>query len=146
LHLNNILTHCLVGDLDSSKGQINSFGDKPGGLKMVDSLVPLAERDVGTLRGMTKACASYIGQLPTPPSTYIRPCMSLLQLFPATLLHLNNILTHCLVGDLDSSKGQINSFGDKPGGLKMVDSLVPLAERDVGTLRGMTKACASYIG
>ncbi|CAN7090477.1 unnamed protein product, partial [Brassica rapa subsp. narinosa] len=61
-------------------------------------------------------------------------------------LHLNNILTHCLVGDLDSSKGQINSFGDKPGGLKMVDSLVPLAERDVGTLRGMTKACASYIG
>lgn len=34
LHLNNILTHCLVGDLDSSKGQINSFGDKPGGLKV----------------------------------------------------------------------------------------------------------------
>ena len=30
--------------------------------------------------------------------------------------------------------------------LQVVDSLVPLAERDVGTLRGMTKACASYIG
>ncbi|KAI9174047.1 hypothetical protein LWI28_011016 [Acer negundo] len=55
----------VIGDLNSRRGQINSFGDKPGGLKVVDSLVPLAEmfQYVSTLRGMTKGRASYIMQL-----------------------------------------------------------------------------------
>ncbi|MCD7453548.1 Nonribosomal peptide synthetase 7 [Datura stramonium] len=46
----------VIGDLNSRRGQINSFGDKPGGLKVVDALVPLAEmfNYVSTLRGMTR--------------------------------------------------------------------------------------------
>ncbi|KAK6137693.1 hypothetical protein DH2020_028619 [Rehmannia glutinosa] len=54
----------VIGDLNSRRGQINNFGDKPGGLKVVDALVPLAEmfQYVSTLRGMTK------GALPTPCS------------------------------------------------------------------------------
>lgn len=55
----------VIGDLNSRRGQINSFGDKPGGLKVVDSLVPLGEmfQYVSTLRGMTKGRASYSMQL-----------------------------------------------------------------------------------
>ncbi|XP_004515743.1 elongation factor G-2, chloroplastic [Cicer arietinum] len=55
----------VIGDLNSRRGQINNFGDKPGGLKVVDSLVPLAEmfQYVSTLRGMTKGRASYSMQL-----------------------------------------------------------------------------------
>ncbi|TQE14022.1 hypothetical protein C1H46_000316 [Malus baccata] len=55
----------VIGDLNSRRGQINSFNDKPGGLKVVDSLVPLAEmfQYVSTLRGMTKGRASYTMQL-----------------------------------------------------------------------------------
>ncbi|KAM7531159.1 hypothetical protein LguiB_034569 [Lonicera macranthoides] len=78
----------VIGDINSRRGQINSFGDKPGGLKalmriignpekcggsrvdhppaeVVDSLVPLAEmfQYVSTLRGMTKGRASYSMQL-----------------------------------------------------------------------------------
>ncbi|CAK8562726.1 unnamed protein product [Lathyrus sativus] len=55
----------VIGDLNSRRGQINTFGDKPGGLKVVDSLVPLAEmfQYVSTLRGMTKGRASYSMQL-----------------------------------------------------------------------------------
>ncbi|KAL7165152.1 hypothetical protein ACSBR2_040930 [Camellia fascicularis] len=55
----------VIGDLNSRRGQINSFGDKPGGLKLVDALVPLAEmfQYVSTLRGMTKGRASYTMQL-----------------------------------------------------------------------------------
>ncbi|KAI3927054.1 hypothetical protein MKW92_049549 [Papaver armeniacum] len=55
----------VIGDINSRRGQINSFGDKPGGLKVVDSLVPLAEmfQYVSTLRGMTKGRASYTMQL-----------------------------------------------------------------------------------
>ncbi|KAJ4846546.1 Nonribosomal peptide synthetase 7 [Turnera subulata] len=55
----------VIGDLNSRRGQINSFGEKPGGLKVVDALVPLAEmfQYVSTLRGMTKGRASYTMQL-----------------------------------------------------------------------------------
>ncbi|KAL3498687.1 hypothetical protein ACH5RR_041419 [Cinchona calisaya] len=55
----------VIGDLNSRRGQINTFGDKPGGLKVVDALVPLAEmfQYVSTLRGMTKGRASYTMQL-----------------------------------------------------------------------------------
>ncbi|XP_078167433.1 translation elongation factor EFG/EF2 protein [Carex rostrata] len=55
----------VIGDLNSRRGQIDTFGDKPGGLKVVDSLVPLAEmfNYVSNLRGMTKGRASYTMQL-----------------------------------------------------------------------------------
>uniref|UniRef100_A0A0E0H3M3 Elongation factor G, chloroplastic n=1 Tax=Oryza nivara TaxID=4536 RepID=A0A0E0H3M3_ORYNI len=55
----------VIGDLNSRRGQVNSFGDKPGGLKVVDAFVPLAEmfQYVSTLRGMTKGRASYTMQL-----------------------------------------------------------------------------------
>ncbi|MCO5554738.1 hypothetical protein L7F22_018523 [Adiantum nelumboides] len=55
----------VIGDLNSRRGQINSFGDKPGGMKVVDALVPLSEmfQYVSTLRGMTKGRASYTMQL-----------------------------------------------------------------------------------
>ncbi|KAG5249281.1 elongation factor G [Salix suchowensis] len=56
----------VIGDLNSRRGQINSFGDKPGGLKVCGRcLVPLAEmfQYVSTLRGMTKGRASYSMQV-----------------------------------------------------------------------------------
>ncbi|KAJ7551186.1 hypothetical protein O6H91_06G003900 [Diphasiastrum complanatum] len=55
----------VIGDLNSRRGQINNFGDKPGGLKVVDALVPLSEmfQYVSNLRGMTKGRASYTMQL-----------------------------------------------------------------------------------
>ncbi|CAH9119981.1 unnamed protein product [Cuscuta europaea] len=55
----------VIGDLNSRRGQINNFGEKPGGLKVVDALVPLAEmfQYVSSLRGMTKGRASYTMQL-----------------------------------------------------------------------------------
>lgn len=55
----------VIGDLNSRRGQINSFGDKPGGMKVVDALVPLSEmfQYVSSLRGMTKGRASYTMQL-----------------------------------------------------------------------------------
>ncbi|XP_078446136.1 translation elongation factor EFG/EF2 protein [Wolffia australiana] len=55
----------VIGDLNSRRGVINKFDDKPGGLKVVDALVPLAEmfQYVSTLRGMTKGRASYTMQL-----------------------------------------------------------------------------------
>ncbi|KAG1362215.1 Elongation factor G-2, chloroplastic [Cocos nucifera] len=55
----------VIGDINSRRGQINSFGDKPGGLKVVDASVPLAEmfQCLSTLRGMTKGRASYTMQL-----------------------------------------------------------------------------------
>lgn len=55
----------VIGDLNSRRGQINSFGDKPGGMKVVDALVPLSEmfQYVSSLRGSTKGRASYTMQL-----------------------------------------------------------------------------------
>ncbi|CAI6001648.1 unnamed protein product [Closterium sp. NIES-65] len=55
----------VIGDLNSRRGQINSFGDKPGGMKVVDALVPLSEmfNYVSNLRGMTKGRANYTMQL-----------------------------------------------------------------------------------
>eukprot|EP00249_Psilotum_nudum_P008497 c21320_g1_i1 orf=777-3134(+) len=55
----------VIGDLNSRRGQINNIVDKPGGMKVVDGLVPLAEmfQYVSTLRGMTKGRASYTMQL-----------------------------------------------------------------------------------
>lgn len=55
----------VIGDINSRRGQINTFDDKPGGLKVIDALVPLAEmfQYVSTLRSMTKGRASYTMQL-----------------------------------------------------------------------------------
>ncbi|KAJ4746846.1 Elongation factor G [Rhynchospora pubera] len=55
----------VIGDLNSRRGHINTFGDKPGGLKVIDAVVPLAEmfNYVSNLRGMTKGRASYTMQL-----------------------------------------------------------------------------------
>ncbi|KAH9325682.1 hypothetical protein KI387_005860 [Taxus chinensis] len=55
----------VIGDLNSRRGQIHNFGEKPGGLKVVDALVPLAEmfQYVSTLRSMSKGRASYTMQL-----------------------------------------------------------------------------------
>eukprot|EP00850_Spirogloea_muscicola_P008857 SM000048S16569 [mRNA] locus=s48:551765:556015:+ [translate_table: standard] len=55
----------VIGDLNSRRGQIESFGDKPGGMKVVDGLVPLSEmfNYVSNLRGMTKGRAQYTMQL-----------------------------------------------------------------------------------
>uniref|UniRef100_A0A0C9S4V6 Elongation factor G, chloroplastic n=1 Tax=Wollemia nobilis TaxID=56998 RepID=A0A0C9S4V6_9CONI len=55
----------VIGDINSRRGQIISFDDKPGGLKVIDSLVPLAEmfQYVSRLRGMTKGRASYTMQV-----------------------------------------------------------------------------------
>ena len=49
----------VIGDLNSRRGLINKFEDRPGKMKMIDAAVPLSEMFsyVSTLRGMTKVCA-----------------------------------------------------------------------------------------
>lgn len=51
----------VIGDLNSRRGMVNKFEDKPGGMKMVQAYVPLAEmfQYVSQLRGMTKGRAQY---------------------------------------------------------------------------------------
>lgn len=51
----------VIGDLNSRRGMVNKFDDKPGGMKLVQAYVPLAEmfNYVSTLRGMTKGRANY---------------------------------------------------------------------------------------
>eukprot|EP00882_Tetradesmus_deserticola_P000446 GHRQ01000490.1.p1 GENE.GHRQ01000490.1~~GHRQ01000490.1.p1 ORF type:complete len:506 (+),score=256.11 GHRQ01000490.1:130-1518(+) len=51
----------VIGDLNSRRGMVNKFEDKPGGMKLVQAFVPLAEMFsyVSTLRGMTKGRANY---------------------------------------------------------------------------------------
>lgn len=55
----------VIGDLNSRRGIINKFEDKPGGMKVVNASVPLAEmfQYVSQLRGMTKGRAQYSMQL-----------------------------------------------------------------------------------
>lgn len=55
----------VIGDLNSRRGIINKFEDKPGGMKLVSASVPLAEmfQYVSVLRGMTKGRAQYSMQL-----------------------------------------------------------------------------------
>ena len=51
----------VIGDLNSRRGMVSEFLDKPGGLKVVRAEVPLSEmfQYVSTLRGMTKGRAQY---------------------------------------------------------------------------------------
>jgi elongation factor G len=51
----------VIGDLNSRRGLVNQMSDRPGGLKVVQANVPLAEmfQYVSRLRGMTKGRASY---------------------------------------------------------------------------------------
>jgi elongation factor G len=51
----------VIGDLNSRRGAVGNLGDKPGGMKTVQALVPLAEmfNYVSRLRGMTKGRANY---------------------------------------------------------------------------------------
>jgi elongation factor G len=55
----------VIGDLNSRRGLIAKFEDKPGGMKLVQASVPLAEmfQYVSVLRGMTKGRAQYSMQL-----------------------------------------------------------------------------------
>ncbi|KAG2499688.1 hypothetical protein HYH03_002623 [Edaphochlamys debaryana] len=51
----------VIGDLNSRRGIINKFEDKPGNMKLVQAYVPLSEmfQYVSVLRGMTKGRANY---------------------------------------------------------------------------------------
>ena len=51
----------VIGDMNSRRGIVQEFIDKPGGMKLVKASVPLAEmfNYVSTLRGMTKGRAQY---------------------------------------------------------------------------------------
>jgi len=55
----------VIGDLNSRRGMVNKFEDKPGAMKLVQAFVPLAEmfQYVSVLRGMTKGRANYGMQL-----------------------------------------------------------------------------------
>ncbi len=55
----------VIGDLNSRRGIINKFEDKPAGMKLVQAWVPLSEmfQYVSVLRGMTKGRAQYTMQL-----------------------------------------------------------------------------------
>lgn len=51
----------VIGDLNSRRGMVQEFTDKPGGMKLVKAEVPLSEmfNYVSNLRGMTKGRAQY---------------------------------------------------------------------------------------
>lgn len=51
----------VIGDLNSRRGMVGEFVDKPGGLKIIKAEVPLSEmfQYVSVLRGMTKGRAQY---------------------------------------------------------------------------------------
>jgi len=51
----------VIGDLNSRRGMVEGFDDRPGGMKNLKAFVPLSEMFsyVSTLRGMTKGRASY---------------------------------------------------------------------------------------
>lgn len=51
----------VIGDLNSRRGMVGEFLDKPGGLKVIRAEVPLSEmfQYVSVLRGMTKGRAQY---------------------------------------------------------------------------------------
>jgi len=52
----------VIGDLNSRRGMIGEFIDKPANMKLVKASVPLSEmfQYVSTLRGMTKGTHSSI--------------------------------------------------------------------------------------
>eukprot|EP01024_Parvocaulis_polyphysoides_P068231 TRINITY_DN8284_c0_g1_i3.p1 TRINITY_DN8284_c0_g1~~TRINITY_DN8284_c0_g1_i3.p1 ORF type:complete len:769 (+),score=164.85 TRINITY_DN8284_c0_g1_i3:98-2404(+) len=64
----------VIGDLNSRRGLVEGFDDKPGGMKFLKSYVPLAEmfNYVSQLRSMTKGRGQYTMQLaryePVPPN------------------------------------------------------------------------------
>lgn len=51
----------VIGDLNSRRGMVEGFTDRPGGMKMVSANVPLATmfNYVSNLRSMTKGRGSY---------------------------------------------------------------------------------------
>lgn len=55
----------VIGDLNSRRGLVGEFIDKPGNLRLIKASVPLSEmfQYVSTLRGMTKGRAQYSMQL-----------------------------------------------------------------------------------
>ena len=55
----------VIGDLNSRRGLVAEFVDKPAGIKLIKASVPLSEmfQYVSTLRGMTKGRAQYTMQL-----------------------------------------------------------------------------------
>jgi elongation factor G len=55
----------VIGDLNSRRGMVAEFVDKPAGIKLIKASVPLSEmfQYVSTLRGMTKGRAQYSMQL-----------------------------------------------------------------------------------
>lgn len=60
----------VIGDLNSRRGMVEGFDDRPGGMKLVKSQVPLSSmfNYVSNLRSMTKGRGSYAMKLSTPPS------------------------------------------------------------------------------
>lgn len=64
----------VIGDLNSRRGMIGEFIDKPANMKLVKASVPLSEmfQYVSTLRGMTK------GAPPTPAPPPLRLLLLLL--------------------------------------------------------------------
>lgn len=55
----------VIGDLNSRRGMVAEFIDKPANTKLIRASVPLSEmfQYVSTLRGMTKGRAQYTMQL-----------------------------------------------------------------------------------
>jgi elongation factor G len=64
----------VIGDINSRRGLVAEFGDRPGGAKVIKASVPLSEmfQYVSNLRGMTKGRANYTMVLekyePVPPN------------------------------------------------------------------------------
>ncbi len=64
----------VIGDLNAKRGQINEMTDRPGGIKIIDAMVPLAELFgyATQLRSMSQGRASYSMEFasyePVPPN------------------------------------------------------------------------------
>lgn len=64
----------VIGDINSRRGMVGEFSDRPGGAKVIKAFVPLSEmfQYVSNLRGMTKGRAQYTMVLeryePVPPN------------------------------------------------------------------------------
>ena len=68
------------------------------------------------------------------------------KMLPLPAVHNCMPSAFCLAVSLNSRRGMIQEFLDKPGGLKIIRAEVPLSEMFsyVSTLRGMTKGRAQY--
>uniref|UniRef100_A0A7R9VU67 Elongation factor G, mitochondrial n=1 Tax=Chlamydomonas euryale TaxID=1486919 RepID=A0A7R9VU67_9CHLO len=97
------------------------------------------EVDSNALAFQIAARACFKEAMPKTGARLLEPIMHVEVITPEE--HMGDV-----IGDMNSRRGMINKLDDRPGGMKIVDASVPLAEmfQYVSLLRGMTKGRAQY--